>query len=174
MSNYLKLDFNTHTRTNFAMKEALIHIGRRNGKLKDKEGYPEKEYLKAGIHFVAKKFGRFRKNAIKYMVFTKKIKNSSNKRWCFNKQVYGRAYSEIISLLLRSPIEDREVVHDLLRRLYNETVECDDCSAKMCSDALIYCQKRMLLINSVHVNFDIAKQSSRLLNSIKENDKPLP
>ena len=72
MSNYLKLEFNTPSRTNSALKQAITYIGKTNGKLAYKDDYTNKQYLNAGIAFVAKKFGRFRKNAIKYMIFSKK------------------------------------------------------------------------------------------------------
>ena len=102
------------------------------------------------------------------------MKNSANKQWRFNKQIYGRAYSQIVSLLLNAPIEDKEFIHDLLHRLYNETFNVDADSAKMCSNALIFWQKRMLQINSMHNDSDIAEHSIRIYNSINKNDTPLP
>lgn len=173
MGAYLKLDYNT-TSTNKGLKKAITYIGKYNGKYAYKEGLKNSEYLKGGIKYVAKKFGRLRGNAIRSMIYAKNIKATGNKRWCFNKQTYVKAYHFIVKTLLKCQGGNREEVILLLKNLYNEAKQVDDGAEKVCSNALIFWQMKMLNINSLNSNKNVASESENIYNSIKKYDKPIP
>lgn len=172
MGAYLKLDYSCSY--NRGMKKALIFIGRCYGKHKHKNVCSDNEYYNSGVKFIAKKFGRFRNNAIKYMVYPKKIKNSNNKRWCFNKQIYVRAYSMIVDCLLKSKGDDRKEVLWLLTDLFIESKNIDPEAERVCSNALVFWQKRMLSVNSIHKDSVTATEANTILQGIEKFDQPIP
>ncbi|MBR3686266.1 MAG: hypothetical protein IKL66_02120 [Clostridia bacterium] len=171
MSTYLNLKFNTPSTTNEGLKESLIYIGSRYGYYSNKVDCSQNEYLKGGIAYVAKKFGRFKKNAIRYMIYAKPVKNSSNKVWKFNKNIYSRAYECILKILMSSPNEDRDQVYDMLKKLYLEIVNLGEDVERTYSTALVYWQMQMLKVNSIHKNTDTATSAMKIYNHIKRIDK---
>lgn len=172
MGAYLKLDYSCSY--NRGMRKALIYIGRNYGKHKHKNECTDYEYYNSGVEYVAKKFGRFRKNAIRYMVYPKKIKESNNKRWYFNKQIYVKAYSVIVDCLLKSKGDDRAEVLRLLTDLFIESKIIDPQAERVCSNALIFWQKKMLSVNCIHQNNATAIEANTILRDIEKSDKRIP
>jgi hypothetical protein len=181
MSQYLKISNVVAGSVNSGLKQSIEYIGKHYGKLANKKGYDNNAYFKYGVKFIAKQFGRFRKNAIRYMVYPKNIKDSERcKQWCFNKQTYSQAFGYIIDKLLLCPTQDSEYVATLLNKLY-ETI-CNNSGSggspieRKCSNALIYWQKVMLsqemIDNSIYQGD--RKSAERILGGISEVDKPLP
>lgn len=173
MSRYLKLDYKTPG-TNEALKEAIAYIGRYYGKHACESDIKNSEYLKDGVKYVARKFGRFRIKAIKTMIYAKKISGSDNRRWCFNKQTFVGAYGLIIEKLLERKGDDAKEVMMLLERLYNETKQHDPKAEKVCSNALIYWQMKILHVNSLHENSDVAYAAERMYKGVVNKDKQIP
>ena len=179
MAQYLKISSLKGGSCNTGLKKSIIFIGKRYGRLANKEGHSSKKYFKYGVKFIANKFGAFRKNAIFRMVKPKSIKNSNAKQWCYNKQVYGKAYGYIIKLLLRCQPKDKEYVTELLNNLYHDICKepkIDSNLERLCSNALIYRQKEMLKLynnNPKILNYD-KEEAGKLLIKIAEFDKPLP
>lgn len=172
MGAYIKISSDKAGSCNSGLKQSIVYIGKKYGRLANKEGATSKQYLKSGIAFVAKKFGRMRHNAIKYMIFPKRIKNSTKKQWNFNKQTYARAFSLIVDYLLKAAPEDKEYVYDLLNKLYQDSSGYGDDVERICSDALIYWQKKMLSVN--RNNPEIGEDAGIMLRDIERYDKPLP
>lgn len=110
MGAYIKISYSSTVagKSNRGLKEAIEYIGKRYGKLANVEGLSSKRYEKAGIAYIAKRFGHFRKSAVKYMIYPKKIKNSESRQWCYNKQIYVRAYKLILGYLLDAPAKDMD------------------------------------------------------------------
>lgn len=179
MAQYVKITSDVAGSSNGALRKAIIYIGKRHGKLANKEGYSSKEYFKCGRDFIAKKCGSFKKTAILRMVEPRRIKGSKAKQWCYNKQAYGKAYSYIISLLLKCPPEDKSYISSLLNMLYQDIrkeLEPGSAPERLCSNALIYWQKSMLSIHeiSTNVSVDERQEAGKILSKVKAGDKPLP
>jgi hypothetical protein len=173
VAQYLKVSSFTGGSSNSGLKRAITYIGKcycRRAK---------KNYYEYGIKFIAKKFGRFRKNAIRRMVDPLKIKNSDAKQWCYHRQIYGKVYGQIIKLLDKSPPSDKEYVKELLHSLYQDickNTELGSRLAHLCSDALIFWQKDMLDLQKIKSNISINDRVdvAKILKQIAEFDKPLP
>ena len=172
MAQYIKISSELATSCNTGLKKSITFIGKRYGKLAYKGGFKSNEYLKSGVRYIAKRFGRFRISAIKYMYEPKDIKGREAKEWCFNKQVYAKAYSLIVDLLLKSAPEDRNYIYDLLNQLYRESLHHDPSIQRVCSNALIYIQKRMLSLNRNNTCDGLA--SGSILRTIESNERRIP
>lgn len=172
MSTYLKLTYGVQEQ-NTALREALIFIGRRYGRLKHKEGEKDRAYLNAGIAHVAKRFGRFRKNAIRNMYRSHRIENSSNRMWKIHKEVFGKAFALIVQLLRECYPEDAEYVTELLIRLERDLPRHFVCENSNYSDVLIPAQKRIIGVNRENPNEDIARNCYRIYSQIERGDFPI-
>ena len=174
MGAYVKISYSSKItgNYNFGLRHSFVYIGRRYGKLANIEGLDDNQYLKEGIAYIAKKIGKYRKSAIKYMIYPKKIKDSINKQWCYHKQVYAKAYFLILEHLFNAPPKDMDYVYILLITLYYENCNSKNDVNKMCSDALLYWQKKMLYLNRNDVTD--GENSGILLRDILKYDKMLP
>jgi hypothetical protein len=175
MGQNLKVVYNTPSATNSALKDAITYVGKRRGKLANRNGYENKDYLKYGVKYIAKKFGNFNISKIKRMYLAEKIENSPNKRWIFNKRIYADAYKQIVDVLLDKECkEDTVYICELLQRLYAETQIVDPKVSKYCSNALIYYQKEMLNLSAIDKNLENAVSASKILKQIEDTDERIP
>jgi hypothetical protein len=179
MAQYLKISSPVGGLRNSGLKRSIIYIGKRYGKLANRDGYKDKEYFKCGIKVIAKLCGAFCKTAILCMVEPKKTKNPDNKKWCYHKQVYGKAYGHIIRLLHKCPPSEKDIVKELLNNLYLDIckkLEKNNGLAHVCSNALLFWQKDMLGLHEIKPNVSIndRKEAGEILRKIIEVDKPLP
>jgi hypothetical protein len=181
MADYLKISYPYSLNISFSkgLKDSLTYIGRHYGKLANKEGYKGKKYLNSGIKFIAKRFGRFCGTPIRLMIEAKRIKNSNNKQWCYNKRIYGDAFGYIVELLRKRLPNDGVYVRELLNNLYrNICKESERGSelARLCSNALLFWQKEMLNLRQAGSNISDNDKgwAGKILRRIDEVDKPLP
>ena len=175
MSRYLKIEYNATT-SDTGLKEALIFIGKHyvtNINVDYQKNHRESYYLKKGINYIAKLLGRFNRSAIKCMIFPKNMKGKENKEWWFNIKLYSKAYKLILQKLLETSHDEREEVLALLNKLYKSNPDNPNIQ-RMCSDALIYWQMRMLNVNKVNPDYFKAKNSLEIYEKIKSVDKPIP
>jgi len=175
MSQYLNIPSPTGGSCNSNLREVIIYIGKHYGKLAGKKGRPD-EYFKSGIKFISKHFGSFKKTAIRLMVEPKRIKNSRNKRWCYNKRIYGKAYEYIIYLLRKRRPIDEVYITKLFENLYQNICKVVGTGSNLnylCSDALLYWQKGMLRLHEInaHVSSDDIVIAGKILSKIDEVDK---
>ncbi len=171
MSAYLKLDYSTPS-VNDSLKVAIVYIGKHYGKNANKKGLSEKQYLNSGIKYIAKKFGRFRVNAIKTMVYSQKS-FGNNRRWAFNKQVFARAYNLIIRTVKKIDGDDKDYILRQMSEWYNKYVAIDNKMDKSCRNIFIFWQTKMLHVNAAHPNQEVAISATKLYNNIVENDLPI-
>jgi len=191
MGQNLKLAFNTPSLTNEGLKEALICIGKHygKGKLANKSNHDNKYYLKRGVNYIAKKFGKFNIGNIRAM-YKAKIKLRkviindelpTNEYmpmhiWTFNKRIYADAYYEIVQCLKKASKTD-PYIDDILQKLFAETKKINPAVENRCSNALIYFQKEMLTINKISLQGGgtIAEKSIYILNKLNKTvDYVLP
>lgn len=167
MSAYLKLTYHTQAHT-AALTRGLVYIGRNYGGLRGREGQTDRACLKAGIAYIAGKLGRNRKNAVRAMIAPEGRGQSGQYCWKIHKQIFPKAFGEIVRLLAACPGAD---AHHIYTDLMGINVYWGgDCY----SDYLIPAQKTVLLAAAADTNRDTAAQAVKLLRRINLADAQIP
>jgi len=203
MESYLKITSNIGGSRNVNLERAIMYIGEHKAIIKEwRKTYIEEHYaalrklgetewdknkdnyFKCGVKIVAKCLGRFRKNAVRYMVYPKTIKKSDNKQWYYNEQTYANAFGCIIDFLERflrkCPPNEKDYLKNLINELYqqirNNQMVVGVNLKPMYSNALLYRQKDMLTLhaNNLSKPEKERKSAEKILREIEGVDRPFP
>lgn len=162
MSAYLKLTYDAQT-CNTALVKGLIYIGRHCREGLDREDQTDRACLEAGIACVAGRLGKHSKRAVRAMVTPETRTDAGRYCWKIHRQVFPKAYSEILRLL--AAFSDGEA-----GSVYTELLEINPYwGGDSLSDYLIPAQKAVLLA-AAGSNRDAAK----LLKQIEVADLRIP
>jgi len=179
---------------NIVLRDSIKYIGKYFGKLANKKGCRDWQYLKSGIEYIVKKriksslFKKMqsRETVIYKMIVSKKIKNSSNRKWSYHRRIYGEAYGCIIATLFEILRNDKnknsgKINKDFveINKFLNNQFQKNNQNNNLeptCSNALIFDQKNMLDLhkNDPNVFKYNREDAKRILDKIIEVDMPLP
>ena len=170
---YLSLISGANELTNSALKKAIIYIGKKYGRNAYVDGLKNDQYLNTGIEYIGKKSRHMSKTAIKNMMKGKKcMKNKVE--WRFHKRKYHIAYKTILKCLCESSKEDIDEVIDLLTNFFIENRKFDISIKRVCSQALLFHQMKLLSVNRANQDQSISIHSTNVYNNITSIDNAIP